>query len=115
MTYLSTIFYIPICKFCSQLMKHGYSPPIAGDTIKYKVWLPKVYNSLEKYLSIFINSYGALGCNLMLARADFHNGDTRSLKKNPRKIPAKNLSFRGKCNYENPSKKSLSYKIVNET
>ncbi|AZI26444.1 hypothetical protein EA772_14270 [Pedobacter sp. G11] len=66
-------FIVPFLSFAQQLVKHGYSSPIVGDTIKYNVWLPKDYNSLEKYPSIFINSYGALSSNGMLAAAYINN------------------------------------------
>ncbi|MGO4875657.1 hypothetical protein ACEN2P_03580 [Pedobacter psychrotolerans] len=43
------------------------------DSIKYNVWLPRDYTPAERYPSLYINNYGALSYNGMLAAAHINN------------------------------------------
>ena len=64
---------VPVTTFSQQLVRHTYASQMVKDSIKYNVWLPRDYSPKDKYPSIYINNYGALGFNGMLAAAHINN------------------------------------------
>jgi hypothetical protein len=58
----------------SQAIVHRqYLSKFTQDTIRYKVWVPRDWNRNDHYPSIYMNSYGALEENGMLAAAYINN------------------------------------------
>lgn len=65
---------ISITSFCQTKIKETFFSKTLNDSIKYDVWLPKGWNAKDKYPSIYLNSYGALGGgNGMLVAANINN------------------------------------------
>jgi len=75
---IATFFFVllvtvPVMTFSQQLVKHTYASSMVKDSIKYNVWLPRDYTPAERYPSLYINNYGALSYNGMLAAAHINN------------------------------------------
>lgn len=60
--------------FCQTKIKKTFFSKTLNDSIKCEVWLPRGWNAQNKYPSIYLNSYGALGGgNGMLVAANINN------------------------------------------
>jgi predicted alpha/beta superfamily hydrolase len=64
---------IPSFTYSQTVVDREYLSKFTEDTIKYKVWVPKDWNKNDHYPSIYINKYGALSGNGMLAAAYINN------------------------------------------
>lgn len=60
--------------FCQTKIKKTFFSKSLNDSIRYVAWLPRDWNAQDKYPSIYLNSYGALGGgNGMLVAANINN------------------------------------------